>query len=136
MNALVGGLALAASLALAACATVGQTGGVDVTGDYSGRLVVGGESFDAELELDRAGDRGVRGRFLVREPYEIDGSVEGALVDDLLRITVTYRSGQQANCPGRIEGILNVDAGGEVIEGPATISDCGDSLAGRLSFRR
>ena len=132
-------LALAALLAQAGCggAGPGQLGyPYNVGGVYTGRLAVEGEPFDAELELATALGGQVRGRFRVRQPMEIDGRVEGTVIDDLLRLTVTYQSSGGDDCAGRIEGILTVEAGGEIIEGPATISDCGDALAARMSFRR
>ena len=108
----------------------------NVAGVYSGRLVVEGEAFDAELELSTSGGGRVRGTFRVRRPLEIDGRAEGTVIDDLLRLTVTYRSDGRADCDGRVEGILTVEPGGNVIEGPVTIADCNDALAGRMSFRR
>jgi hypothetical protein len=131
---------IAIALLLCACAgspRPGQSGyPYNVRGVYSGRLLVEGEAFDAELELSTALGGGVRGSFRVRRPLEIDGRVEGAVIDELLRVTITYRNAERSGCAGRIEGILTVEPGGDVIEGPATISDCGDALPGRMSFRR
>jgi hypothetical protein len=62
------------------------------------------------------------------------------VLDDLLRVTLTYESAGQTGsgsaCEGRIEGILSVSAGGGTVDGPVTITDCGDSLPGSMSFRR
>ncbi|MEQ1857019.1 MAG: hypothetical protein ABL963_11130 [Longimicrobiales bacterium] len=115
----------------------GQSGyAYNVRGVYAGRLQVEEESFDAELELATNLGGRVSGDFRVRRPLEIEGRVEGAIVDDLLRLSVTYRSTGGTDCVGRIDGILTIDRGGIGIDGPATISDCGDPLPGHMSFRR
>ena len=108
----------------------------NLVGVYTGRLTVEGEAFDAELDLSTSRGGRVRGTFRVRQPLEIDGRAEGTVIDDLLRLTVTYRSDGRADCDGRVEGILTVETGGGVIEGPVTIADCDDALSGRMSFRR
>jgi len=129
-----------AALLLAACGGAprpGQPGyAYNVRGVYAGRLQVESESFAAELELSTALGGAVRGTFRVRQPLEIDGRVEGAVIENLVRLTVTHRTADRPACVSRIEGILTVEPGGGVIDGPATISDCGDPLAGRMSFRR
>jgi hypothetical protein len=77
---------------------------------------------------------------MVRAPLEIAGDVSGSVVDDLLRVTLTYESAGNADpgraCEGRIEGILSVSAGGSLVDGPVTIKDCGEALPGHMSFRR
>jgi hypothetical protein len=108
----------------------------NASGRYTGRLMVQGEPFDAQLDL-RTGPGGrVRGSFKVAQPLAIDGGVDGRVIDDLLRITIAYVKGAQGGCPGKVEGILTVQRGGGIIEGPVTISDCDDQLPGRMSFRR
>ena len=135
---------LAASMVVAACARTGAPGGSGygyaVDGRYTGRMTVQGEPFDASLEL-RAGRGGrVQGSFHVRAPLELDGSVDGVVREDLLRLTVRYESDGSADpgraCDGVVEGVLTVSPGGAVLDGPVTITDCGDELAGRMSFRR
>jgi hypothetical protein len=112
----------------------------NVEGPYGGRLLVEGEPFEATLDLrtDRGGR--VRGSFSVRAPLEIEGTVNGTVLDDLLRLTLTYESergiGAGRTCEGRVEGILSVSVGGAIIDGPVTVTDCGDALPGRMSFRR
>lgn len=112
----------------------------NVEGLYRGRLMVEGSPFDATLDLRTASGGRVRGSFRVSAPLEIDGDVAGTIVDDLLRLTLTYASTGQAAagrpCEGHIEGILSVTAGGGILDGPVTITDCGDSLPGSMSFRR
>lgn len=133
-------LSLTMALLLAACG--GGPGPGDpgypynLAGVYTGRLTVEGEAFDAELELSTSRGGRVRGTFRVRHPLQIDGRAEGTVIDDLLRLTVTYRSDGRTDCDGRVEGILTVEAGGGVIEGPVTIADCDDALSGRMNFRR
>jgi hypothetical protein len=111
----------------------------NVEGPYGGRLMVGEAPFEAMLELRTARGGRVRGSFSISAPLEIDGSVNGAVVDDLLRVTLTYEGtsgGAGRPCEGRVEGILSISAGGEVIDGPVTVTDCGDALPGRMSLRR
>lgn len=108
-----------------------------VDGRYRGSLVVDEESFDTSLDLTTGPGGRVRGSFTVSEPLEIDGDVTGAVMDDLLRITLTYEAeGGGPTCPGRIEGVLTISAGGGAVDGPVTVTDCVDELVGRLSFRR
>ncbi len=108
----------------------------NVMGVYSGRLVVEGESFDAELDLAMSRGGRVRGSFRVRQPLAIDGRAEGTIIDNLLRLTVTYGADGRPACDGRVEGILTIQPGGALIEGPVTVADCDDALGGRMTFRR
>ncbi|MDH3206481.1 MAG: hypothetical protein OEO79_07710 [Gemmatimonadota bacterium] len=133
-----------ATIAAAGCAGTPGPGDAgyayNVDGLYRGRVMVEGTPFDASLDLRMARGGRVRGSFSVRAPLEIDGSVSGTVVDDLLRVTLTYesaaRAGARGPCESRIEGLLTVAAGGGSIEGPVTVTDCGDPLPGRMSFRR
>jgi hypothetical protein len=133
-----------ATMLLSACAGNPGPGDVgytfNVEGLYAGRLTVEGEPFDGTVELRTGRGGRVRGSFAMRAPLEVEGSLEGTLVDDLLRVTLTYvaepRRPGGATCESLIEGILTVFPGGDVFEGPVTITDCGDALSGRMSFRR
>ncbi len=122
----------------AACASAPGPGDVgyafNVRGSYAGRFTVGDQRFGATLRLRIAPGGRVDGTFRVVSPVEIDGVIRGYVLDDLLRLTVTYRNTD--GCDGRIEGILDIERGGATIEGPITVSDCGDPIAGRMSFRR
>ena len=137
-------LEIAAVVAMTGCAGTPGPGdpgyAYNVGGVYGGRLMVEGQPFDATLDLRTARGGRVRGSFDVRAPLEIAGRVDGSIVDDLLRVTLTYerptRSDATDGCESRVEGILSVSAGGDIIDGPVTITDCGDGLAGRMSFRR
>lgn len=108
----------------------------NVSGVYTGRLVVQDERFDAQLELRTARGGSVRGAFRVSAPFEIEGRVSGAVVDDLLRLTIAYQNAARSECGGRVEGILTIAEGGGVVDGPVTVSDCDDALPGHMSFRR
>jgi len=123
--------------AIAACAG-GPTPGspYDASGAYSGRLSVQGQQFDANLELRTASGGGVSGSFVVGPPFEIDGRVDGRVIDDVLRVTITYESASKDGCDGRIEGILDIRKGADAIEGPVTITDCRGELPGSMSFLR
>jgi hypothetical protein len=93
-----------------------------------------GQPFDATMNL-RTGARGrVTGAFRVAAPVELDGPVEGVVIDDLLRLTVSYRD--PFGCASTLEGLLTVQSGGNQLEGPVTVEGCGESVAGRMAFRR
>jgi hypothetical protein len=134
----------AAAVIVAGCASTPGPGdrgyAYNVEGPYRGRLIVEDSPFQATLDLRIARGGRVSGSFSVLAPLEIEGAVAGTVLDDLLRITLTYDSEGRADsgrtCEGRIEGILSVSAGGETIDGPVTITDCGDPLPGSMSFRR
>ncbi len=128
-------LALMLGVACASAPRPGDAGyAYNVSGSYTGRFIVDDRPFDATLRLRTAPGGRVDGTFRVVSPVEIDGRVRGNVLDDLLRLTVTYRN--EDGCDGRIEGILDIDRGGGVIDGPVTVSDCGEAVAGRMSFRR
>ena len=135
-----GVLCWAAVVVSTACATRPAPGDAlypyNVSGQYAGLLLVDDQRFGAELVLSTSSGGNVDGSFRVRPPFEIDGSVVGVLIDDLLRLTVTYRSTSRGGCDGQIEGILTVAEGGISIDGPVSIADCGEPVAGRMSFRR
>ena len=124
----------------AACATTPRPGDssypYNLSGQYAGVLAVDDQRFAAELTLTTSSGGDVDGAFRVRPPFEIDGRVIGVLIDGLLRLTVTYQSTSGDGCNGQIEGILTVAEGGGSVDGPVTIADCGDPIAGRMSFRR
>lgn len=130
---------LAACASLFAChggsaARPGDTGyPFNVRGSYEGRLVFDGQPFDASLQLSTDSQGRVRGAFVVARPVTIEGRAEGVVIDDLLRLTVTYRSSN--GCDGTVEGILSVEPGGGSFEGPVTVRDCAPPVAGRMSFR-
>ena len=132
-------ISAATAILMVACAGSpgpGQSGyPYNVDGLYAGRLTVEDQRFDATLQLETAPGGRVRGSFTVSAPLEIEGRLSGMLVDDLLRITLTYTSAERS-CSSSIEGILDVERGGAVVDGPITITDCGDALPGRMSFRR
>jgi len=132
-------VALAACAWLSACAGTavpgpGETGyPYNVSGSYEGRFVFDGQPFDASLQLRTDAGGHVRGAFLIARPVNIEGRAEGVVVDDLLRLTVTYRGAD--GCDGTVEGILTIEAGGAAFEGPVTVTDCAPPVAGRMSFR-
>jgi hypothetical protein len=106
----------------------------NLDGAYTGRVFFGGDPFDAFLELDTSSGGAVRGTFRVSEPVSISGLVEGVIVDDLLKLTISYRS--PGGCDGSIDGVLTIESGGDTVEGPVTVRDCGEPIAGQLGFRR
>jgi hypothetical protein len=130
-------IALAAP-ALSACASTpgpGDSGyAYNVSGSYQGRFMFDGQPFDTRLDLRTAGGGRVQGDFTVTTPVKLNGAVEGVVLDELLRLTVTYTNPE--GCDGRIEGVLTVEAGGGVFDGPVSVTDCGQPVSGRMSFRR
>lgn len=132
------GLALAL-LTTTACAPAAARMGAPspesrVAGTFHGRFVFGTDGFRSTLQLRSAGPGRVAGAFRVSDPIEIQGVVTGVVVDDLLRIRVTWNGPD--GCDGMIEGILDVRDGGSEIDGPVTVADCGEPVAGRMSFTR
>jgi hypothetical protein len=124
---------------LTACATTGvgervDTGTYELRGAYTARLTVERQTFEGAMSLRTSADGRVSGSLRVVAPVRIDGPVRGRLVDELLRITVTYRD--EDGCDGRIEGILTVEQGGDAASGPVTVHDCGAELPGRLALAR
>lgn len=106
----------------------------NVSGAYQGRFLFDGQPFDATMNLRIGGGGRVRGAFRVGAPVELDGPVEGAVIEDMLRLTVRYRAGD--GCEAEVEGILTIESGGNVIEGPVTVMGCGAPTAGTMAFRR
>jgi len=131
-------LTLPLLVTLASCATARRPGDsgyeYNVNGSYGGRFFIDDNPFDATLQLRTRGGGAVNGALRVTSPVQIDGSATGTVVDDLLRLTVTYRSPE--GCDGRIEGILSITTGGGVIDGPITVTDCQGRYPGTMSFRR
>lgn len=120
---------------LGGCAAAGRAapaGGVG--GFYAGSLFVDGRPFGATLNVRSSGPNRIRGAFGTSSPVSIEGTVEGAVIDDLLRIRVEYRTPD--GCEGLIQGILDVDRDGGALEGPVTVSDCQEPVAARLVLRR
>lgn len=105
-----------------------------MSGPYQGRFIFDGQPFDGSLNLRTAAGGRVNGAFRIGAPVSLDGPVEGMVIDDLLRVTVRYRTPD--GCDARVEGVLTVEAGGDVIEGPVTVDSCGDATGGQMAFRR
>jgi hypothetical protein len=125
-------------LVTASCATSGgaptTSAAARVAGPYVGSFRFDDQPFYATLDLVASDAVRLSGSFRVSAPVDIDGEVDGAAIDELLRVTVRYRD--ERGCAGRIEGILTVENEGALIEGPVTVDDCGRLVAGRMSFRR
>ena len=125
---------------LAACAGAGApsagapTYPFNVAGGYAGRFTIDGQPFESTLQLRTAVDGSVTGGFRVTDPIEIDGRVQGRIVDDLLRFTATYRS--LNDCDDHIEGIVTITRGGGTVSGPITITTCDERIAGSMNFQR
>ena len=124
--------------ALSACASAPGPGDPDypfnVSGPYQGRFIFDGQPFDATMNLRIDGSGRVRGAFRVGAPVDVDGPINGVVIDDLLRVTVRYTAPD--GCEAELEGVLTVERGGNVVEGPVTVSGCGSPIAGTMAFRR
>jgi hypothetical protein len=128
-------LTIGSTVSCAANPGPGQSGyPYNLDGTYTGRVFFEGEPFDATFEVQTRGGGAVQGSFRVRQPMLIDGRLEGVLVDDLLRLRVDY--GSPGGCDGWMEGVVTVSRGGATFEGPVTVRDCGEPIAGRLAFER
>ena len=92
------------------------------------------QPFTAVLTLSTEPGGRVHGFFRVRDGVSIDGRAEGVIVDDLLRLRITYSSG--GGCEGSMEGVLTIDAGGAALDGPVAVRDCSGAVSGRLAVRR
>lgn len=128
-----------AILAVSACASVSDhpaPPGAEaaIIGSYEGHFVFDSERFRSTLQLRSAGPGRVAGAFRVSDPIEIEGVASGVVIDDLLRIKITWRS--LDGCDGTIEGILSIADRGREIDGPVSVADCGEPVAGRMSFSK
>lgn len=126
-------------LASNACATTSHRAATPtveavVVGSYIGHFLFDGERFRSTLQLQSSAPGRVAGAFRISQPIEIEGVASGVVIDDLLRITITWRSPD--GCAGTIEGILSITDRGNAIDGPVTVSDCGAPVAGRMTFFR
>lgn len=125
-------------LMMSACATTPGPGDssypYNVSGSYGGRFMIDDQPFDATLQLRTTSGGRVSGAIRVSMPVAIEGRVVGTVFDDLFRVTITYRD--PSGCEGSIEGIVTIERGGRTIDGPVTVTDCSDPIAGRMSFRR
>lgn len=135
-------LTTAPAFALTACATTGPTADTAPTtvGTYAGSIVIDSQTFAATLTLHPSESLGIEAAFRVEgmlripSPVEIEGRVDGTAIGDILRLSVDYRSVD--GCDGRIDGILDVTRDGAALDGPVTVEDCGDPVAGQLTLRR
>lgn len=109
-------------------------------GAYAGSIVIDSQTFAATLTLRASEPMRVDGAFRldgvlrIPSPVEIEGEVDGIAIDDILRLSVEYRSVD--GCDGRIDGILDVTRDGDALDGPVTVEDCGEPVAGQLTLRR
>lgn len=132
---------VAVAVAVSACATAGADPGAGsgpspyvLAGAYDVALTVGDQEFTGALSLRTAADGRVTGSMRIVAPLRIDGSARGRIIDDLLRVTITYTGAE--GCDSRIEGILTVERGADTVAGPVTVHDCGEAIAGRLRATR
>lgn len=119
----------------AGCATA--PAGADshgVAGAYEGRVSVQGQPFSLTVTLRASGARSVRGAVRLGEPIDLEGEVDGVVMDDLLRLEIRYRGAD--GCDGSIAGILDVTRRGDALDGPVTLRDCGPPVAGDMVLRR
>jgi hypothetical protein len=123
---------------LAACAGnpgPGQPGyPFNVSGDYSGQFVVEGQGIAAMLSL-RTGPGGVvTGEARVAE-MGITANVEGTVLGSQFTLRMSYHN-PSTRCDGLVEGTATIAEGGASFSGPATVTECGQSMGASLSFRR
>jgi hypothetical protein len=132
-------LLLPLAILVAACATGGPAGSgnpvvQEIGGSWVGSLVVERQPFHVTMTLEASGGGRVAGDFEISAPVNADGRVTGVVVDEFVRLTMTYD--EPDGCEGRVEGILTVEREGTFFEGPVLVVDCDGEVAGRLSMRR
>lgn len=141
-------LAIVLASGFAACTTGGTDSdagplpeaGPAAVGAYAGSVVIDGQTFGATLTLRASESLEIEAAFRVEgvlripSPVEIEGEVDGIAFGDILRLRVQYRS--LDGCDGRIDGILDVTRRGAALDGPVTVEDCGEPVAGQLTLRR
>jgi hypothetical protein len=108
----------------------------NVSGTYSGQFAVEGQVFAANMELQTGPGGVVTGRFEIRQPVQLSGTVEGSLLGTQLTITASYDNNPMTGCSGDAGGTVTVAEGGASFSGPITVSDCGDMLSGTMRFSR
>jgi len=134
-------LSVAVITALSACAGTpgpGESGyPYNVEGTYTGAVSVEGQAFSGTLDVTTESGGRVSGTFEVTQPIQMDGDIEGTLVNDRLSVRMTYGNNPFTGCGGgSMTGTLTVAEGGGSMSGPVTIDDCGEILGATLSYRR
>jgi len=123
---------------LAACA--GNPGPGDpgypynVSGTYSGRFMVEGQSLGATLSLQTSPGGVVGGEVQVPD-MGVTAEVEGTVAANQLTLRIAYFN-PVTRCDGLAEGTVTVTEGGATFSGPVTIIECGQSMGASLTFRR
>jgi hypothetical protein len=130
-------LLLSATL-LAACAGTpgpGEAGyPFNVTGSYSGDLMLEGAGLGATMSLETGAGGVVTGTVRVSE-MGIAATAEGTLVGDQLVLRISYKN-PGTGCDGVAEVTATVTEGGAAIAGPMAVRECGQAMGGSARFRR
>ena len=106
----------------------------NLAGDYTGQFVVEGQGISATLSLQTGPGGAVTGDLRVAE-MGIAAKVEGTVVGSHLTLRVPYHN-PGTGCDGIAEATATIGQGGATFSGPATITECGQSMGASLSFRR
>jgi len=129
---------LAATLSLAACATVGGGSSDDagpsypqIAGEWSGSISVEGEALTSSIEITQ---NGPDLELVTRVPdLGLSTPGEGSILPDgSMRGTFSYN----IECPGEAELIGALSSDGTRLSGRLLASDCTGDLEGTFSYRR
>lgn len=129
---------IVAATALAACAgnpAPGEEGyPYNVSGEYRAEFVDSdGATYVGTMRLATSPGGAVDGEMRLEEPMAIAGTVEGTLLENVLRLSVAYEI-PDAGCVGDATGSGTVAEGGATVEGELQItSDC--DAPGTAAFR-
>ena len=133
-------LVLLATTSLAACAgnpKPGEPGYVyNLTGPYQAEFVVDGTPYRGTMTLTTAPGGAVSGSFMVIEPTQVNGTVEGTIVADTVDFQVPYEI-LETGCSGVVYGRNAIAEGGGSFGGPIRLDDsCGGELTGTATIQR
>ncbi len=121
------GLALAAALSTACAGTPvpGDEGyAFNLNGEYAAEFVThaDGMAFTGTLAVGTARGGEVSGTMALRDPFTIDGDVEGLIEGSLLTMTVPYAIVENG-CTGVASGTGEIAEGGGSVTGEVEIMD-------------
>ncbi len=128
------------ALALLACAGnpwPGEPGYLfNLSGAYRGEVVVEGEPFGVNMEVETIAPGTLEGTYEVTSPINMSGPVTGTIAADSVTFTLNYLNPMDG-CGGVLDGKGTVAEGGASFSGSAQVNDsCGGYLGGTFSLRR
>ncbi|MFO8174509.1 MAG: hypothetical protein ACQET1_10110 [Gemmatimonadota bacterium] len=108
----------------------------NLSGSYDGEIFVEGMSFSSAMDLRTAPGGTLEGTYAVTSPVNMTGRVDGTLVADTARFSLSYVNPMDG-CSGTLEGTGPVEEGGTAFSGRTRIQDsCNGYLSGSFRFRK